>query len=152
VEKNVISFKMVIDKDIFPQKWESFFKEGFRKILEHSLGDQSEDTIFNELWMGKLFMKIAITPKGYAGFYTGRMSKVPTGSTLLDVCHAYIVPGQPPEVLDEMLKDIDKMAIELKCDYIKFGTTREHGFEKKLQDVGWHKGYVTLYKEVQHNG
>jgi hypothetical protein len=144
----MISFKMVIDKDIFPQKWESHFREGFKKILEHSLGDQSEDTIFNELWTGKLFMKLAITPKGYAGFYTGRVSKVPTGATLLEVCHSYIVPGQSPEVLDEMLKDVEKMAIEFKCNYAKFGTLREQAFEKRLRETGWKKGYVELYKEI----
>jgi hypothetical protein len=145
----MISFKMVIDKDIFPQKWESFFKEGYSKILENSLGEQTEEMIYNDLWLGKLFMKIILTEKGYAGFYTGKVTSSYNSKSVLNIVHTYIKEGNE-KILEALDEDVNKMAIQLKCDVLNFLTLRDRGFEKRLRDMGWQKGYVELYREVKN--
>lgn len=144
----MINFKQVIDKNIFPQKWESHFKEGFKKIIEHSYGDITEDTIFNELWSGLLFMRVALSDAGMIGFYTGRINNVPTGAVILSIAQTYIKEGQPNEVLDELLADIDKIAKKYNCTHITFSTIRESGFARRLKDKGWDKAYVEFVKKV----
>lgn len=145
----MISFKMVIDKDIFPQKWESFFKKGYQKLLENSLGEQTEESIFNDLWLGKLFMKIILNEKGFVGFYTGKVMALPNSKSVLNIVHTYIETDNE-KILEALNEDVNKMAKQFKCDYINFLTTRSKGFERRLKELGWKPGYSELYREVDY--
>ena len=142
----MVSLKLIEPSAVI-KNWH-FFIDGFRKVLEYVDGDQTEDSIFNDLMSNRLSMQVIFNNDKYAGFVTGRFDFQPNGDKNMFINHMFIKDGSLPEIFKEVQMEMEKKAREVQCKRIVFLTNRDKGFDKKLREFGFKTRYVELVKEI----
>lgn len=142
----MVSLKLIEPSAVI-KNWH-FFIDGFRKVLEYVDGDQTEDSIFNDLMSNRLSMQVIFNNDKYAGFVTGRFDFQPNGDKNMFINHMFIKEGSSNEVFTDIQKEMERKAKDTQCKRLVFLTKRGKGFENRLKDFGYKIRYVELSKEI----
>lgn len=126
-----------------------FFIEGIEKIMLHGDDDVSEATILNRLLAGQLLLWICFLDGKYCGFVTTKIDEVPLGKKYLWIVHLYLTPHTPKDVFLNGMEQIEEFAKKYNCDKLKFYTSRDKPFAKRLSELGWHTSYTEFVKEIK---
>src|SRR4030067_2398338 len=129
----------IYDKDALLNQFHHFVN-GLEAVIDNSIGDVSLEVIFNKLMAGKTLLW-AVFKGPHVGFVITDIDHRPNCKSFLWIQQGYIKSGTDKDVFHEIL---DEMAINTKkmgCSALRLQTKREKGFERKLSDKGWQKGY-----------
>lgn len=138
---------MPMRPDVVLENWQ-MFKPGFAALSNHSMGDYSMTTVFDDIWTGKTIFLVGMMGNEYAGFVNIRVDKYLDARSFVTIIHLYIKPGMSPEVFMEGMKFIEEFARKQGCKALRFFTLRDGAFMRRLKPLGWKAEYVQLTKEV----
>lgn len=103
--------------------------------------------VYAALLTNKAQMTVAILNDVPIGFFTTYVVEHPCQPSQLHIWHGYIVPGQPKDRLGWGFDALGKLAKELGCSQLVFGTRRK-GWAKHAHTVGMNLKEYTFFKGV----
>ena len=119
-----------------------FLQEGIDRVGKTTIGDFSEAMLLNLIAKGELLLWMGFLDGNYCGFLTTRYDVSNFSDNFLTVVHAYIKAGTDPMVFWGGFDAVKEHGRKLKCSKLRFYTTRDKAFEKRMAPIGWKVGYV----------
>lgn len=123
--------------------------KGLEKILSFTYKDTSMTKILNDILSGELLLWVIYYNHEYRGFMTTKIEDIPDSGKNLWIVHLF-AKNLDKSVIIDGAKQIERYAKEWKCQTIRFLTMRDEAFERRLEGIGFKKGYTEFIKDVSN--
>ncbi len=144
----MVNYIPINNANTFLILWPRFIP-GFQSILEHSTGDISLESIYQDILAGQTVIWEIQVNGEYAGFITVAISERVKAKKALMIHYMYLTPGTPKEVLKETDNEIRAFAKSKGCDQIQWYTTRAKAFADRLNGWGYKQSYVQFVLDIE---
>lgn len=121
---------------------------GMEKVMGYSNGNETMETVFNEITSGQCFLWIVFMKSKYTGFFTTVINQPLNGDRFLIIKSMYSKEPVDKDIHMEVLNKIENIAKKAECKRISFYTLRDKAFDRILVPFGWKQGYMEFIKEV----
>jgi hypothetical protein len=139
---------ILLTPDTAHAHWGKFIA-GLESVLDKSTGDTTLPLIYNLVMAGHMQMWIAYLGEDYVGLCTTRCTDVAQGERYIDIVHGYLKPGVPYQALLDGIGEIEKYGEKYGYNSIRFYTTRDKAFERKMAPMGYKRGYTEFRKVLK---
>jgi len=122
--------------------------KGMEKVLGYNNGDDTMESVFNEIVSRQCFLWIVFMDNKYIGFFTTKINQPLNGDRYLIINSIYSKESTDKESHIKVLNKIEEIAKKAGCKRISMYTLRDKAFNRILAPFGWKQGYQELIKEV----
>ena len=122
--------------------------KGMEKVMGYNNGNETMESVFNEITSGQCSLWIAFMDNKYIGFFTIIIKQPLNGDRYLLIHSIYSKKPVSKESWITGLNKIEEIAKKAGCKRISMYTLRDKAFNRKLAPFGWKQGYVEFIKEV----
>jgi len=128
-----MNFKLVpVDTQTVLRNFQ-YLTEGIESLLQ-SVPDRDWDSVTRDLLNGRLQSWLGFEEGKYVGFATTQVERISDKLSAFWIIHTFIKKGSNRDLFLDGLKIFEAKAKEVGCTWVKFMTTRDKAFERRLPD------------------